>query len=154
MVPAHRLLSFASPTTSTRMSRLHIGLCVLPFLAACGGSQFAYLDEGGGLSLSVVREQNYLGGSWKSTLISAASPRCQKRHPLDGLAADSFQLKVFRPEPGTYVLNAGTRWYVTELRNCEFQAYKSPPPFPGDAIGRFEVRDDKLQFVAEKPVKR
>ncbi len=129
-------------------------LCTMPMLAACGGSQFAYLDEGGGLTLSVVREQSYLGGPWKSTLVSAASPRCQKRHALEGLTEDGFQLKVFRPEAGVYILNAGKRWYVTELRNCEFQEYKAPPPFPGDALGRFEVRNAVLEYVADKPAKR
>ena len=142
-------------TAMTGRSRLRLFLCALPMaLAGCGGSQFAYFDDGGGLSLSVVREQNYLGGSWHSTLISAASPRCQKRYPLEGLAEDNFQLKVFRPEPGVYVLNSGSRWYVTELRNCEFQAYKTPPPFPGEAVGRFEAKNKVLEFISTKPAKR
>lgn len=123
-------------------------------LAACGGSQFAYLDDGGGLTLSVVREQKYLGGPWHSTLVAAATPRCQKRHPLDGFSEDGFQLKVFRPEPGVYVLNSGKRWFVTELKTCEFQAYKTPPPFPGEPIGRFEAAGQGLAYVADKPAKR
>ncbi len=131
-----------------------LALCALPLLAACGGNQFAYLDEGGGLTLSVVREQSYLAGPWKSTLVSAASPRCQKRHALEGLTEDGFQLKVFRPEPGVYILNAGKRWYVTELRNCDFQVYKAPPPHPGDPLGRFEIRNGNLEFISEKPAKR
>jgi hypothetical protein len=138
----------------TGWRRKWLALCALPLLAACGGNQFAYLDDGGGLTLSVVREQSYLGGPWKSTLVSAATPRCQKRHLLEGLSEDSFQLKVFRPEPGVYILNAGKRWYVTELRNCEFQAYKSPPPFPGESVGRFEIANNALAFIADKPPKR
>lgn len=128
------------------------GLALL--LAACGSNQFAYLDEGGGLTLSVVREQSYLGGPWQSTLISAATPRCQKRHPLEGLSDDNFQLKVYRPEPGVYILNSGKRWYVTELRNCDFQVYKTPPPFPGEPVGRFETASQALKFIADKPAKR
>ncbi|MBI5109150.1 MAG: hypothetical protein HZA62_10420 [Rhodocyclales bacterium] len=134
---------------------LRRALCALALLlTACGNTQSAYLDDGGGLSLSVVREQSYLGGPWHSTLISAATPRCQKRHRLEGLSEDGFQLKVFRPEPGVYILNSGKRWYVTELRNCEFQTYKSPPPFPGEAIGRFEAASQVLAFIADKPAKR
>jgi hypothetical protein len=128
------------------------GLALL--LTACGSNQFAYLDEGGGLTLSVVREQSYLGGPWQSTLISAATPRCQKRHALEGMSEDGFQLKVFRPEPGVYILNSGKRWYVTELRNCEFQVFKTPPPFPGEALGRFETTSQTLVYLADKPVKR
>lgn len=134
-------------------------MCLLPcllalLLTACGSTQSAYLDDGGGLTLSVVREQSYLGGPWQSTLISAATPRCQKRHPLEGMSEDGFQLKVFRPEPGVYILTSGKRWFVTELRNCEFQVYKTPPPFPGEPVGRFETAGQALVYLADKPVKR
>lgn len=133
----------------------HLLFCCLGLLlAGCGASQHAYHDGGGGQSLSVVREQGYLGGPWKSTLVSAATPRCQKRHVLEGMVEANFQLKVFRPEPGVFILNAGPRWFVTELQNCEFQAYRVPPPFPGDAVGRFEVRNNSLEFIADKPASR
>lgn len=142
-------------TANSGGSGLRLALCGLTLLlAACGDKQFAYLDDGGGLSLSVVREQTYLGGPWQSSLVSAATPRCQKRHALDGQSEAGFQLRVFRPEPGVYILNSGARWYVTELRNCEFQAYKTPPPFPGESVGRFETANRTLVFIADKPVKR
>lgn len=102
----------------------------------------------------MVREQSYLGGPWKSTLVSAATPRCQKRHALAGMAEGDFQLKVYRPEQGVYILNTGSRWFVTELQNCEFQAYRTPPPFPGEAVGRFEVRNRALEYIADKSAKR
>ena len=144
--------ALTAATQGSGVSRLAFLLPLV--LASCGGSQFAYFDDGGGLTLSVVREQNYLGGPWQSTLVAAATPRCQKRHPLEGMSDDGFQLKVFRPEPGVYILNSGKRWYVAELRNCEFQTYKTPPPFPGDAVGRFEAREQTLSFVPEKSAKR
>lgn len=144
----------AGTSTKSGRGRLFLLLCALPALFGCGGSEFAYLDDGGGLTLSLVREQRYLGGPWQTTLISAATPRCQKRHPLEGMTEDSFQMKVFRPEPGVYILNSGKRWFVTELRNCEFQPYRTPPPFPGEALGRFEVRNQNLEYIAEKAAKR
>lgn len=145
----------ATTTAISGRGVLRLLLCLLAtLLTACGGSQFAFLDDGGGLTLSVVREQSYLGGPWQSTLIAAARPRCQKRHPLEGMTEDGFQLRVFRPEPGVYILNSGKRWFVTELRNCEFQAYKTPPPFPGEAIGRFESANTGLAYIADKPAKR
>lgn len=147
-----RLANTALRRGITGLRLLFCGLLLL--LAGCGANQFAYLDSGSGQTLSVVREQSYLGGPWKSTLISAATPRCQKRHALEGMVEGDFQLKVYRPEAGVYILNAGPRWFVTELQNCEFQAYRTPPPFPGDAVGRFEVRNSTLEFIADKPAKR
>lgn len=145
----------ATKPATSRGGFLRLLLCAPALLlAACGGSQFAYLDEGGGLTLSVVREQSYLGGPWHSTLVAAATPRCQKRHPLEGMSEEGFQLKVFRPEPGVYILNSGKRWFVTELRTCDFQTYKTPPPFPGEAIGRFEAANKTLAYIADKPAKR
>lgn len=149
------MIRHADKSASTGGSRrLPLLFAISSLLAACGGSQFAYFDDGGGLSLSVVREQSYIGGGWQSTLVSAATPRCQKRHRLEDMYEDEFQLKVFRPEPGVYVLNAGKRWFVTELRSCDFQTYKAPPPYPGEPVGRFEVRHKLLEFIAEKPAKR
>jgi hypothetical protein len=123
-------------------------------LAACGSNQMAYYsDDARAHTLSVVREQSYLGGPWQTTLVVAATPRCQKRHALDSLVADSIRVDVYRPEPGVYILSAGKRWYVTELQTCAFQAYKVAPPQPGEAVGRFEVRKDVLEFIADKSSK-
>jgi hypothetical protein len=149
------MIRLANTTLTPGVSGLRLLFCSLSLLlAGCGDNQFAYLDGGGGQSLSVVREQSYLGGPWKSTLVSAATPRCQKRYALEGMTEGSFQLKVFRPEAGVYILNAGPRWFVTELQNCEFQVYRTPPPFPGEAVGRFEVRNSALEYIADKPAKR
>lgn len=145
---------FASLSLKLGRGRSRLLLCLLPLLAACGGSQFAYLDEGRGMSISVVREQPYLGGPWNSVLIVAMNSRCQRRYPLEGMNDDGFQFKVYRPQVGVYVLNSGTRWFATDLQTCEFQPYKTPPPFPGDLVGRFEVRNKTLEFIPDKPAKR
>ena len=84
----------ASTAATKGSGGLRLAFLLPLVLASCGGSQFAYFDDGGGLTLSVVREQNYLGGPWQSTLVAAATPRCQKRHPLEGMSDDGFQLKV------------------------------------------------------------
>lgn len=148
------MIRFANTALTQLASGRLLFCCLSLLLAGCGDNQSAYLDNGGGQSLSVVREQSYLLGPWKSTLVSAATPRCQKRHALEGMSERAFLLKVYRPEQGVFILNAGPRWFVTELQNCEFQVYRTPPPLPGEAVGRFEVRNNTLEFVAEKPVKR
>jgi hypothetical protein len=147
----------ATPLAPERRRSAHPGLLALAALlvAACGGSEFAYVaDDARGHSLSVMREQAYLGGPWRATLVVGATSRCQKRHPLPGLEGGEVLVKVFRPQPGNYILQVGRQWYVTEFEGCNLQAYREPPPFPGEAAGRFEKRAGKFEFVAEKPPKK
>ena len=114
-------------------------LCLLPcllalLLTACGSTQSAYLDDGGGLTLSVVREQSYLGGPWQSTLISAATPRCQKRHPLEGMSEDGF---VARFRAGRSLAGSKMPWEAfvnlteSDLRSL-FRFLQSLPPVRHD----------------------
>jgi hypothetical protein len=52
-----------------------------------------------------------------------------------------------------FILNSGKNWYVTELQNCGFQAYKKPPPEPGELIGNFQMQNDKLRYLAKAAAK-
>lgn len=123
-------------------------LCSAALLGACGDSQLAFVTEGDpGQSLSVIREQAYLAGPWQTTLIVAGTPRCQRRYPLPGKTTGQFAMDVHRPQPGVFILKADNNWYVTELQDCGFQAYKKPPPAPGELAGRFEVSDGELRYV-------
>ncbi|MFH1872320.1 MAG: hypothetical protein ABIK82_00800 [Pseudomonadota bacterium] len=123
-------------------------LCSAALLGACGDSQLAFVTEGDpGQSLSVIREQAYLAGPWQTTLIVAGTPRCQRRYPLPGKTTRQFAMNVHRPQPGVFILQAENNWYVTELQDCGFQAYKTPPPAPGELAGRFEVSDGDLRYV-------
>ena len=57
------MIRLANTTLTHGVSGLRLLFCSLSLLlAGCGDKQFAYLDGGGGQSLSVVREQSYLGG--------------------------------------------------------------------------------------------
>jgi hypothetical protein len=121
-------------------------------LSACGGNQMASFEIGGGdHSISIIREQAYLGGPWETALIVAEVPRCQRRYPLKGMAADKIRVVVHRPEPGVFILNAGKRWYVAELQSCGFQMYQEPPPEPGEMVGTFQVKDGVLSYLAKPP---
>lgn len=117
-------------------------------LGACGDSQLAFFSGGDrDHSLSLVREQAYLGGPWQTTLIVAGFPQCQRRYPLEGLATNDLRMDIYRPEPGVFILSTGKRWYVTELQSCGFQAYQQPPPEPGELIGSFQVQNNKLRYL-------
>jgi len=123
-------------------------------LSACGNSQQAFFTiNDRGQSLALVRDQAYLGGAWQTTLVIAGLPQCQRRYPLDQLSADKIRLDVYRPEPGVFILNAGKRWYVTELQSCGFQSYQEPPPEPGELMGSFRVKNDALEFTIKSPPK-
>lgn len=120
-------------------------------LGACGDSQTAFVSDGDGdHSLSVIREQAYFSGPWQTTLIVAGVPRCQRRYPLPERATGEFSVDVYRPGPGVFILDAGDRrWYVAELQDCGFQAYKSPPPEPGELAGSFAIRGKVLAYSAK-----
>lgn len=141
--------------TRIRAGRMRLAMLLsILLLAACGDSQMAYVSgDDRSHSISIIREQSWLGGPWQTTLIVAAIPRCQRRYPLEGLVADEFRMDVHRPEPGVFILKAGQRWYVTETQNCGFQAYKKPPPEPGELIGGFQVQNDTLRYLDKAPAK-
>lgn len=129
-------------------------LCSAVLLGACGDSQLAFVTEGDpGQSLSVIREQAYLAGPWQTTLIVAGTPRCQRRYPLPGKTTRQFAMAVHRPQPGVFILNTDNSWYVAELQECGFQAYKTPPPAPGEFAGRFEVDEGQLRYVPASPAR-
>lgn len=131
------------------MKRLAI-LFSAALLGACGDTQTAFVSDGDrDHSLSVIREQAYFSGPWQTTLIVAGLPRCQRRYALDEPAAGEFRMDVYRPGPGVFILHAGDRrWYVAELQDCGFQAYKSPPPEPGELVGSFAMRAQALAYSA------
>lgn len=125
-------------------------LLAVPVLAACGDTQHAaYLIAGGQHSLTLTRQQAYLGSAWETELVVARFPECQRRYPLPGMADDQLKMDVYRAEPGVFILNSGKRWYVTETVTCRFEQFKDVPPAPGELIGRFQVKDGQLDYKAQ-----
>jgi hypothetical protein len=123
-------------------------------LGACGDTQMAYFSaDDPAQTVSLIREQAWLGGPWQTTLIVGNSQKCQRRYPLEGLPAGELGMNIHRPESGVFILNSGKNWYVTELQNCGFQAYKKPPPEPGELIGNFQMQNDKLRYLAKAAAK-
>lgn len=122
-------------------------LLAIPLLAACGDTQHAaYLVAGPQHSLTLTRQQSFVGSEWATELVVARFPECQRRYPLDGIVGDKIKMDVYRTEPGVFILNAAKRWYVTETTTCRMEQFKQPPPEPGDLIGSFLVRDGELEY--------
>jgi hypothetical protein len=116
-------------------------------LAACGGTQdAAYLIDGSQHSLTLTRQQAFIGGDWATELVVARFPPCQRRHPLKELVGDKVKMDVYRTDPGVFILNAGKRWYVTETATCRLEQFKTPPPEPGELIGTFQFVEGKLDY--------
>lgn len=121
-------------------------------LTACGDSQFAaYLIDGGQHSLTLTRQQAYVGSDWDSVLVVAHMPDCQRRYPLPVAVDDTNKMDVYRSEPGVFILNSGKLWYVAETRTCRFQQFMEPPPAPGNLVGSFQATGGKLAYKSAVP---
>jgi hypothetical protein len=132
---------------------MRIGLILLSILAlaGCGDTQHAaYLVAGPQHSLTLTRQQAYIGSEWDTELIVARFPECQRRYPMKEMVTDAVKIDVFRTEPGVFILNSGKRWYVTETRTCRFEQFKEAPPAPGDVIGSFQVKDGTLEYKSQE----
>lgn len=135
-----------------KLSALSVLLATL--LTACGSSDSAsYMIDGPDLSLTLVRNQTYAwSDEWELELVTTHMPDCMRRNRLKPAPDAGFTLQVFRALEGGYILKQGNNWYVTETRRCQLQAFQAPPAQPGDALGAFAIKDQRLQFVAaQKP---
>lgn len=123
-------------------------------LVGCGDTQHAaYLITGGQHSLTLTRQQAFIGSDWDTELVVARFPDCQRRYALSGVSGDKLKLDVYRSEPLVFILNAGKRWYVTETKTCRFEQFKEAPPAPGDLIGSFQVKNGELEYKNQEEKK-
>jgi hypothetical protein len=126
-------------------------LLSIVLLTACGDTQHAaYLITDGQHSLTLTRQQAFIGSDWDTEFVVARFPDCQRRYPLKELVGDKLKIDVYRTEPGVFILNSGKRWYVTETRTCRFEQFKEAPPAPGDVIGSFQVKDGTLEYKSQE----
>lgn len=126
-------------------------LLSIVLLTACGDTQHAaYLITDGQHSLTLTRQQTFIGSDWDTEFVVARFPDCQRRYPLKDLVGDKLKIDVYRTEPGVFILNSGKRWYVTETRTCRFEQFKEAPPAPGDVIGSFQVKDGTLEYKSQE----
>lgn len=117
-------------------------------LAGCGSSDTASLViDGPDTALTLERIKPYAwSGQWQLQLVVRRFPDCQRRHDLAPAAPDGFKMDLYSPAPGAFIIKQGRRWYVTDLKTCDLQAFKEPPPEPGTPVGSFLEKDGTLRF--------
>ena len=127
-----------------------LAVLVAVVLSACGRSDTAsFLIDGADLSLTLVRNQSYAwSDEWDLELVTTHQPDCMRRNPLKPAPDAGFKLEVFRALEGGYILKQGNNWYITETGKCQLQQFKTPPAEPGDPLGAFTIKEQRLQFVA------
>ena len=120
-------------------------------LAGCGSSDTAsFMIDGGDTALTLERIKPYAWSEgWELELIVRRNPECQRRHVLKAVTTDAPKVELFTPEPYVFIIRQGKRWYVTDLKSCQLQAFKETPPEPGAPVGAFQVKGDKFVFVAD-----
>jgi hypothetical protein len=133
--------------------KLRLLWCCALLLAACSAEPAAYLISGTDVCLTVERiRPNFWTKKWDLSLVVRRNPDCQRRYTLKPTSG-SVRVDVYTPQPGVYILRQNTRWYVTELKSCGFEAYQEPPPEPGDLVGTFQEKAGVFTFVANPSAK-
>jgi len=131
------------------MKRWILSCCVV-LLAACSAEPASYLIAGSEVALTVERTRPYFwSDGWELSLIVRRNPECQRRYALKP-AGSNVKVEVYSPELGVFILRQNKRWYVTELKTCGFQAFKEPPPEPGQLLGAFQEKGGAFKFVENK----
>jgi hypothetical protein len=130
------------------MTRLALALAVL-LLGACSKEPASYQIADADVSITVERTRDYFWqDGWALNMIVRRVPDCQRRHAMKPTGGNNVKIDVYSPDRGVYILRQGKRWYVTELNSCGFQAYKEPPPEPGELLGSFQEKEGVFKFFA------
>lgn len=125
---------------------------ILPLLAllltSCAKEPAAYHIAGSEIAITVERIKPYFWTSgWELDLIVRQHPNCQRRHHLKPTKSDKPKVEVYTPQRGVFILRQAKRWYVTDLRTCDMQAFPEPPPEPGELVGTFMEKGGEFKFV-------
>lgn len=125
-------------------------LLLLPVLVACSDQRATFQIQTSDHVLSMIREQRFF---WEKTaiytVVAARMPDCMRRHKM-GPAPLNAPVEVYSPGNNAWILKQGKRMFVVETRTCEGFAPLDAEPEDGmgPLVGRFEMKDDVLTFVA------
>lgn len=133
------------------MRRMAIAATAALLLAGCGTESASFLVSGGDVALTLERTKPYFwSDGWDLEMVVRNNPACQRRYPLKGAADGAFKVEVYSAGPGVFILRQAKRWYVTDLKSCQFQQFKETPPEPGALLGAFQTKNGDFKFVIAK----
>ena len=127
-------------------------LLMVLVLAACENSGASYMiDDDKDHSISLLREQRFVwSDEVEQKLVVARFPTCQKRFPVTSGSTGKVELELYAVRPMLFVAHQGKEWWALGTERCEMQKFDAPPASPGELIGRFQLKDGELKFVAKK----
>ena len=123
-------------------------LLLAVLVSGCAKEPAAYMIAGSEIAITVERiKPNFWSSGWELDLIARQHPNCQRRHHLKPTKSDKVKVEVYSPQRGVFILRQAKRWYVTDLRTCDLQAFPEAPPEPGERVGTFMEKNGEFQFV-------
>jgi hypothetical protein len=136
-----------------KLRTLFFSLLAALLLAGCDIEPAGYLIDGGDHSLTLERKKPYPWSSgWELDLVVSRFPDCQRRYPMKK-SGEKLRVDLYRVQPGVFILNQASRWYVAETKECRLQQFDEEPPLPGEYVGAFRVKNGVFGFVPSEEEK-
>lgn len=124
-----------------------VALAAMLLLSGCRTEMATYAISGSEVAVTLERTKPYFwSDGWELVLIVRHDPACQRRHKLKHVTSEVVRMDVYSPRKGVFILNQAKNWYVTDLKTCAFQEFKSPPPVPGENVGVFRYKTGEFRF--------
>ncbi len=120
-------------------------------LAGCENDAASYQIGGSkDHALTLIREQRYLWDKHSAVaLVVARYPECQRRHILNRMPVSEAAAELFQTGPQSFLLRNGSHWYAIDTQACTALPANEPAAGGrGEALGKFDRRDDKLRFIS------
>ena len=130
-----------------------LAVAAAALLTGCGSSHTAsFMLDGADTALTLERIKEYAWSEgWELELVVRRNPECQRRHKLKPTMGEAPKIELYTPAPNVFIIKQAKRWYVTDLKSCELQAFKETPPEPGTPVGSFEEQDGVFRWLAKNP---
>jgi hypothetical protein len=128
-------------------------LAVLPLLSGCENNAASMLIDDRNHSIVLIREQPYFwSDEVRQFIIVTRLPKCQRRVSIHPGTTAMTPVEVYEAGDLLWALRQGTRWYLASSEECRVQDWIDPPAAPpGRAVGRFELKDEKVVFTPAPP---